>query len=70
MKASEMVDHLQAFIRSIGDLDLIYASDDEGNSFHKITITTLSACHFYDDGSQEASFEIKDIKDINAVCIN
>ena len=68
MKASELIKGLQALIGIHGDLDLIYAKDDEGNGFYKINITEPSVCHFYNDNSDEASFDGS--LPINAFCVN
>lgn len=68
MKASELIASLQALIDIYGDLDLIYAKDDEGNAFYKIHATQASACHFYNDRSDEASFDGS--LSVNAFCVN
>lgn len=68
MKASELITSLQALINIYGDLDLIYAKDEEGNAFYKIRITEASACHFYNDISDEASFDGS--LPANAFCVN
>lgn len=68
MKASKLIASLQALIDIHGDLDLIYAKDDEGNAFYKIHATEASACHFYEDNSYEASFDGS--LPVNAFCVN
>lgn len=36
---SVMIAHLQSMKRKYGDLPLVYASDDEGNSYHELRYT-------------------------------
>ena len=36
MKVSEMIKNLQKFMEEYGDLECWYASDDEGNEYHKV----------------------------------
>lgn len=36
MKISEMVKNLRGFMEEYGDLECWYASDDEGNAYHKV----------------------------------
>ena len=68
MKASELIASLQALIDIYGDLDLIYAKNEEGNAFYKIRITEAAECHFYEDNSHEASFDGS--LPANAFCVN
>lgn len=39
MKLSEMINYLQSLLKTNGDLDCCYASDDEGNAYSLIHFT-------------------------------
>lgn len=49
MKISEMIKNLQEFIDECGDLECWYATDDEGNEYHKVFYEPSLFCkHNYD----------------------
>lgn len=73
MKASEMVEQLNKLIKEHGDLDLVYAVDDEGNAYH--TVEFGPGTGLYMDDEQmficAGNFEDEEITDKpNAICIN
>ena len=71
MKLKEYISKLEALLEKHGDVDIIYASDSEGNSFEKCRYEP-SACKFDErDDEEMAKFVNADptIK-VNAVCIN
>lgn len=71
MKISEMITNLQEFMAKNGDLDCWYASDDEGNSFHKVYYSPSLFYHNLDNDEMHDCIEefggYKD--DIHPVCI-
>ena len=44
MKISEMIKNLQDFMAEYGDLECWYASDDEGNEYHKVSYEPSLMC--------------------------
>ena len=44
MKVSEMINNLQAFMRTYGDLDCWYAADDEGNAYREVYY--MPSCYY------------------------
>jgi hypothetical protein len=63
MKLTEYIQDLQQIeSKHGGDLEVIYATDDEGNGFNTVVFTP-TACNW--DGEETGNGE-----DINAVCIN
>lgn len=83
MKLSEYIANLQSVIDKHGDLDVIYSSDDEGNSFDTIKYTpTLGIATFSQRGRVENFIDLKNVeqypddyeefvgKKPNAVCVN
>ena len=36
MKVSEMINNLKEFIEKYGDVECFYATDEEGNDYHKL----------------------------------
>jgi len=76
MKLKEYIENLQAIYADEGNLDLIYAKDDEGNSFHRLWSEPI-LMYCYDNGEidpihpkdiEESLEEDSDIKKF--VCIN
>lgn len=77
MKLNDYIKHLQKLEEKHGDLEVVYSSDDEGNSYHSVyntgTIGQYKARdnNFTDDSQAEwfeKEYEEKFI--VNAVCIN
>ena len=62
MKASEYLKDLQALVDLHGDLDLVYAINEEGNAFHKVEFEP-SAGHLKGD-----FFDTEG--EVNSICIN
>lgn len=73
MKLSEYIKNLESILKENGDLEVIYASDDEGNSYDKIYFTP-SVGHYNSEEKeyfQEGeSMEEMELTEINAVCVN
>lgn len=73
MKLQEYINNLQKVLDEHGDLDVVYAVDDEGNGFGEVhftpTVGHYSDREFY---SNEEDFEDYGIdkNDKNAVCVN
>ena len=64
MKASELIINLQKLIEEHGDLDVIYAKDDEGNGYSEVYYNPsvgMYSCNEFDTTSEEQN---------NAFCIN
>ena len=72
MKLSKLIENLQAIHKEYGDLDCVYAKDDEGNEFQLIHYEPTVG--EYD--SEDRYFEQQDndneeyVVEINAVCVN
>lgn len=71
MKASEYIKRLEILVKEHGDLDLVYAKDDEGNAFLPVNYFPGPGHYiakendFHDiDYDEDGTFEI------NALCIN
>lgn len=65
-----MINNLQAFMRTYGDLDCYYAVDDEGNAYHEVHYTPsryyVNECG---DVYQEADIDPEDIAELKPICI-
>ena len=75
MKLRDYVEHLKKLVRAHGDSEVVYASDEEGNSFHKVFYAP--SVGFYKKGefypAEEATKEkLEDAfgEKHSAVCIN
>jgi len=75
MKLRDYVEHLRKLVRKHGDDEVVYASDEEGNAFHKVFYTP--SIGFYKDGEYypadgqtKESIEEKFGKEHSVVCIN
>ena len=72
MKLSKLIENLQAIHKEYGDLNCVYAKDDEGNGFQPIHYEP--SVGEYD--KEERYFEPQDVDndeyvvEINAVCVN
>lgn len=69
MKFSEYMDHMIQLIKEhpeVGDMDVVYSSDFEGNSYSKICFPP-SLGHF--DGVMEFNENVSK-KKYNTVCLN
>jgi len=64
MKASELLQRLEDLILAHGDLELVYAVDDEGNDYDSIT---YPANDCYWDGE---NYQFDDEKKPTHICIN
>lgn len=75
MKLSEYIKELNKLKKEYGNLEVIYAKDEEGNNFHSVNYEP-SLCQV--ENLEEYYLEIVgfngdpsiDKKDFNAVCIN
>jgi hypothetical protein len=67
MKLSEYIKHLNTIYKKYPDLDVIYASDDEGNTFRYVVY--IPSIGIYDKDADEFD-ALSDSRDINAVCVN
>ena len=70
MKISELIKKLQTIQKEHGDLQAVYACDEEGNSFSPVEIDPTEG--FYDDDVNDFTSIIDlDSRDkVNAICIN
>ena len=75
MTLRQYLEGLKKFVREHGDSEVVYASDEEGNSFHKVFYTPSAG--FYKNGEyypadQETieSIEKKFGKEHKAICVN
>lgn len=71
-KLSEYIENLKDILEEYGDLDVVYAKDEEGNGFNEVCYTP--SVGYYED-REFTSIDEKDEDDeddikINAVCIN
>lgn len=72
MKLSDYINKLKEIQEKFGDLEVIYASDDEGNYFNKVKVDP-TPCSYY--GGEDICFEQDYGEDCgefepNAVCVN
>lgn len=72
MKASELIIDLKALIKVYGDLDIIYATDDEGNGYDKVHYTPSVYIFIAKDHIISKEDTIKKGEQFipNAICIN
>ena len=71
MKLKELIKNLQAIEENHGgDIDVIYASDDEGNSFHDIYAKPTICKRLSKEGYMEMEEVNTRTKKPNAVIIN
>lgn len=61
MKISEMIRNLHEFMEEYGDLDCWYASDDEGNTYHKVYFEPGLMCIDKSDGE---AYTLEDAEDM------
>lgn len=64
MKLKEYLKYLNDIVKKYPNLDVIYSSDDEGNSFSKVYY--IPAVGYYD---KHGEFHVDSEKN-NAVCLN
>lgn len=71
MKLKEYIAKLEVLLAKHGDVDVIYASDSEGNSYEKCRYEP-SACKFTDGDTDELVKFVNNYPKVkvNAVCIN
>ena len=71
MKLSKLIENLQAIQDEFGDLDCIYAKDDEGNGFNYISYNPSVGEY---DGEEREFYQQNEEEEIeiniNAVCVN
>ncbi|NLE04248.1 MAG: hypothetical protein GX638_05520 [Crenarchaeota archaeon] len=67
MKASELIKQLETLMNQYGDLDLVYAIDDEGNDF-KLVYFDASVGNYNEENREFHSLGVSN--KINAICIN
>ena len=75
MNLRQYLKGLKKLVREHGDSEVVYASDEEGNSFHKVFYTP--SVGFYKNGEYypadaetKESIEKKFGKEHSAVCVN
>ena len=69
MKISEMIKNLEEFKAEYGDLDCWYATDDEGNDYHKVYYSP-SLCYVDSDDDIYTSIDDDiDEEDLRKICI-
>jgi hypothetical protein len=66
MKLTEYIKHLQKIAETNPNVEVVYASDSEGNNFDRVYFTP--SLGKFEDGVF-SDLEIEE-KEINAVCIN
>jgi hypothetical protein len=66
MKLTEYIKHLQKIAETNPNVEVVYASDSEGNNFDRVHFTP--SLGKFEDGVF-SDLEIEE-KEINAVCIN
>jgi hypothetical protein len=73
MKLSTYIESLEDALKKYGDLEVIYSSDEEGNSFDKINFSPTIG-HFFSEDREwisEDSILDDDLEyEINSVCVN
>lgn len=73
MKISEMIKNLHDFMEECGDLECWYASDDEGNEYHKVSYEPSLLCVTTYDGDvmtlEDAGWIGLDSEDYNKICV-
>lgn len=67
-KLSAYIDNLKDILEEYGDLDIVYAKDEEGNGFNEVCYTP--SVGYYEDREFTSILDVRDDKKINAVCIN
>ena len=68
MILSEYISNLQEILKDHGDIEVVYSSDSEGNSFHRVGHKP-SIGTFYEEDQEFLSQE-ENTDAINAVCVN
>jgi hypothetical protein len=68
MVLSELINELSAIKKRHGDLECVYSSDDEGNSYSLVHYKP--SLGLMNKNSSPLQFIIKHHGNINAVCIN
>ena len=61
MKLSKYIESLQLVLKSEGDLEVVYSTDDEGNNFHKVDYT---GCTMYFENLEDYYLEQVDVKEL------
>ncbi|MBQ8570308.1 MAG: hypothetical protein IJ444_02220 [Kiritimatiellae bacterium] len=73
MKISEMIKNLQEFMEEYGDLECWYASDDEGNEYHKVYYEPSLLCVDKYDGEihtlEDVGWIGAPIEDYDKICV-
>ena len=74
MKLSKYVEHLQRVLKNEGDLEVVYATDEEGNGFHKVN---YAGAVYYFENLEDYHLEQADVEELDdypdavrAFCIN
>jgi len=73
MKLSTYIESLEDALKKYGDLEVVYSSDDEGNSFDKINFSPSTGHFFSEDREWISEDDILDDDldfEINSVCVN
>ena len=68
MKIREYISHLTVMAVAHPDLEVVYASDEEGNSYDPVRYRPLLG--HYDGVEFEGHEDVEDKEALNAVCIN
>ena len=73
MKISEMIKNLSGFMEKYGDLECWYASDDEGNAYHKVYFEPGLMCVDKYDGNVYTLEDAEEMEisseDYKVVCV-
>lgn len=73
MKVSEMIKNLQEFMEEHGDLECWYATDDEGNGYHRVYCEPSAYYVDSDDeiyhGEEDLEYFELDLEDVTPVCV-
>ncbi len=74
MKISEMIKNLEEFMSEHGDLECWYATDDEGNEYHRVyhkpsRYLITSDGEVCQDDPDELEYLGVDEKDVSQICI-
>lgn len=70
MKLKELIKNLQEDYEKYGNVDVIYATDEEGNGFHDVYSTPTPVERLSDSAYMTDEDLEMDTKNINALIIN
>ena len=70
MKATKFIKELQELVDKYGDLELVYAKDDEGNGFSKLSFGPTPGIYHDRDHEFSEIDETEEDTGANAICVN